>query len=99
LGRWLRYVEDLRDTEEVIHICEPEAGRNLSDEEESRLDGDLIDFQVGRSELSSFQVGNEKRPDEGLVYCQGSSEESLYCQVGNDMGSLEDLIDCLEGRE
>jgi hypothetical protein len=37
-------------------------------------------------------VGNGKRSTEGLTYCQGGSGESLDCQVGNDMGSL-DLID------
>jgi hypothetical protein len=57
----------------VVHICEPEAGRNLSDDE-------------------------EKRSGKGLRNCQVSSEELSDCQVGNEMGSLEDLIDCQEGR-
>jgi hypothetical protein len=57
---------------------------------------DLINCQVGRSELSSCQVGNGKRSAEGLAYCQGSSAESSDCQVGNEMGSL-DLIDCQVG--
>jgi hypothetical protein len=35
-------LKDLRDEEEVVHICEPEAGRNLSDEEEVRSDKTLI---------------------------------------------------------
>jgi hypothetical protein len=65
----MRYVESLRDEEEVVHICEPEAGRSLSDDEEKRSEKGLRNFQV-------------------------SSEESSDCQVGNEMGSLEDLIDC-----
>jgi hypothetical protein len=68
LKGWLRYVESLKSEEEVVHICEPEAGRNLSDDQEKRSLDDLRDCQVG-------------------------SEESLYFQVGNEMGSLEDLID------
>jgi hypothetical protein len=36
LRGWLRYVESLRDEEEMVHACEPEAGRNLSDDEEKR---------------------------------------------------------------
>jgi hypothetical protein len=46
---------------------------------------------VGRSGLSSFQVGNGKRSVEDLAYLQGSSGESSDFQVGNEMGSL-DLI-------
>jgi hypothetical protein len=47
LRRWLRYVKSLRDIEEMVHACEPEAGRNLSDDEEERSSRDLIDCQVG----------------------------------------------------
>jgi hypothetical protein len=57
---------------------------------------DLVNYQVGRSELSSCQVGNGKRSTEGLAYCQGISAESSDCQVGNEMGS-RDLIDCQVG--
>jgi hypothetical protein len=97
LKRWLRHVENLSDTEEeLIHICEPETGRNLSDEEEKRSDEDLINCQVGGNGLSSFQVGNGKRPGGGLVYCQRSSVVSSDFQVGNEMG-LIDLIDCQVG--
>jgi hypothetical protein len=32
------------------------------------------------------------------VNCQEGSEESSDCQMGNEMGSLEDLIDCQVGR-
>jgi hypothetical protein len=89
MRRWLRHTENLSDTEEeLIHICEPETGRNLSDEEEKRSDEDLINCQVGRNGLSSCQVGNGKRPGGGLIYCQGSSAKSSDCQVGNEMGSL-----------
>jgi hypothetical protein len=73
LRMWLRYVESLRGEEEVVHICEPEAGKSLSD-------------------------GEEKRSEKGLRNCQVGSEEISDCQVGNEMGSLEDLIDCQEGR-
>jgi hypothetical protein len=57
---------------------------------------DLINCQVGRSGLSSGQVGNGKRSVEGVAYCQGSSAESSDCQVGNEMGPFG-LIDCQVG--
>jgi hypothetical protein len=44
-------------------------------------------------------VGNRKRLSEGLIYCQDCDDENSSCQEGNDMRSLEDLIDCREGRE
>jgi hypothetical protein len=51
LRRWLRHVETLSATEEeMVYICEPEVGRNLSDEEERSIE-DLIDFQEGRGEI------------------------------------------------
>ena len=56
-----------------------------------RLTGDLINCQVERSVISSFQVGNGKRSLEGLAYCQGGSGESSDFQVGNEMGPV-DLI-------
>jgi hypothetical protein len=54
LRGWLRYVESLRVEEEMVHVCEPEAGINLSDDEEKeRSNRDLIDCQVGRDGLSN----------------------------------------------
>jgi hypothetical protein len=70
LRRWLRYVKILRATEEMVHACEPEAGRNLSNDEEERSSRDHIDCQVGRDGISNCQVGNRKRSSEGLVYFQ-----------------------------
>jgi hypothetical protein len=53
LRRWLREFENPSDIEEkVIHFCEPEIGRNLSDEEEVRSVEDLIECQEGSSEIS-----------------------------------------------
>jgi hypothetical protein len=51
---------------------------------------------VGGNGLSSFQVGNIKRPSGGLIYYKGSSAENSDCQVGDEMGSV-DLIDCKVG--
>jgi hypothetical protein len=76
LRRWLRYVKSLRATEEMVHACEPEAGRNLNDDEEQILSKDLIDYQVGKDSLSNFQGGNRKRSSEGLVYYQEDGDES-----------------------
>jgi hypothetical protein len=73
LRRWLRELENLSDTEEeLIHICEPEIGRHLSDEEEVRSDKDLINCQVGRNGLSSCQVGNGKRSVEVSYTARGA---------------------------
>jgi len=99
LRRWLRELEDLSEREEeLIHTCELEIGRHLSDEEEVRSDEDLINCQVGRNGLSSCQVGNGKRSSGGLMCCQRMSAESSNCQVGNEMGSM-DLIDYRVGRK
>jgi hypothetical protein len=57
LRRWLREVETLSDVEEVGHICEPESGRNLSDEEEVGSTRDLIDCQASRNKILECQVG------------------------------------------
>jgi hypothetical protein len=99
LMEWLRYVESLRDEEEMVHVCEPKAGRNLSNDEEERSSRYLIDCQVGRDGLSNCQVGNRKRSVSGLINCQEGGDESSDCQMGNKMGSLGDLIDYQVGRE
>jgi hypothetical protein len=45
MRRWMRHAENLSDTEEeLIDICEPETGRNFSDEEEKRSDEDLVNY-------------------------------------------------------
>jgi hypothetical protein len=43
-------------------------------------------------------VGNGNRSVGGLIYCQRRINESSYFQVGNEMGSMEDLIDYQESR-
>jgi hypothetical protein len=93
LRKWLRYVENLRATEEMVYAYELEARRNLSDDGEERSSSDLIDFQVGKDGISNCQVGNRKRSSEGLVYCQEGSAENSNCQEGTEVGSA-DLIDC-----
>jgi hypothetical protein len=97
LKKWLRYAENLSDTE-LVCICEPEVGENLSDEEE-RSDSDLINCQEGRDEFSNCQVGNEMRSLEDLIDCQEDSRGNSYCQEGNGMRLAEDLIDCQVGNK
>jgi hypothetical protein len=71
LKKWLRYAENLSDTEEeLVCICEPEIGETL-DDEEGRSVSDLINYQEGRSELSNFQVGNGRRSVDDLIDCPG----------------------------
>jgi hypothetical protein len=81
LRRWLWYVESLRDEEEMVHIYEPETGRNLSDEEE-RSSRDLRNCQAGSEVSSDCQVGNRKRSSEDLIDCHEGIEEIPYYQVG-----------------
>jgi hypothetical protein len=81
--RWLRHVESLRDDEEeMVQVCEPEAGRNLSDvEDELRSLEDLrdchvcMDCQEGRTEIPNCQEGNEMRSLWDLIDCQEDSRE------------------------
>jgi hypothetical protein len=54
LKEWLRYVEDLKVEEEVFHVCELEAGRNVSDDEEKRPLEDLKVCQAGSEEFPNF---------------------------------------------
>jgi hypothetical protein len=51
LKGWLRHAENLNGPEEeMVQVCEPEAGRNLSDDEdELRSAEDLRDCQEGRT--------------------------------------------------
>jgi hypothetical protein len=95
LRRWLRYVKILRAIEEMVHACEPEAGRNLNDDKDMGSN-DLIDCQVGSRKFPICQVGREKemRQFESL----GSSKVSS-CQQGvlMELGSIY-LIDCQVGR-
>jgi hypothetical protein len=95
---WMRYVQNLRGEEEMVHICEPKTGRHLNDDEEKRSKKSLKNCQVSSEELSGCQKGNEKRSMIDLKDYQVGSEESSDFQVGNEMGSSEDLIDCQEDR-
>jgi len=47
-------VEKLREKEEMVHICEPETGKSLSDDEEKRSVKDIINHEEDKSELSSL---------------------------------------------
>jgi hypothetical protein len=79
LIKWSRYVESLRPTKEMVHVCELEAGRNLSDNEEERSFLGLINCQEGKDEFSNYQVGNEMRSFEDLINCQEESHGNSYC--------------------
>jgi hypothetical protein len=60
LKGWLRYAENLNGPEEeMVQVCEPETGRNLSERMGSAED--LKNCQEGREEIPVFQVGNELR--------------------------------------
>jgi hypothetical protein len=53
--KWLRHAENLSGIEEkVIHICEPEIGKNLNDDEEIRSTRDLMNCQEGRHKFLDF---------------------------------------------
>jgi hypothetical protein len=68
LRRWLRHTKNLSSIEEeVVYICETNNGETLSEEEERSVE-DLVDYQEGRSESFNFQVENEKRLVEDIIY-------------------------------
>jgi hypothetical protein len=98
LRRWLRYVKSLRDEEEMVHVCEPEAGRNLSDDGEERSSRDLIDCQVGRDGIFKFPRWEIERDQVKVSYT--ARREVLKVQVARRAmrwDRLEDLIDCQVG--
>jgi hypothetical protein len=74
--------------EEMVFICEPEVGRNLSDEEERSVE-DLIDFQ--REEFSGREMRRDQSRD--LIDCQEGRGEISNFQEGNEKRSVEDIID------
>jgi hypothetical protein len=51
-------LKNICPTKEMIYLCDPKVGKNLSDEE-GRSDKGLINFQEARDEFLNFQVGNE----------------------------------------
>jgi hypothetical protein len=76
LKEWLRYVESLRYEEDMVHVCELETGRNLSDiEDELRSLEDLKDCQEGRTKNLGCQKANEMRSLEDLIDYQKGREE------------------------
>jgi hypothetical protein len=85
LRRWLRHVEILRDTEEVVHIWEPKVEKTHSDEEE-KISKDLMNYQEGSDENSYYLVGNEMRSIEDLIGFEEGSDRNSYFQVDNGMG-------------
>jgi hypothetical protein len=80
LKRWLRHAKNLSDIEEnMIHIYELEVGRHLSDEEEVRLDKDIINHHKSIDGFSYFQVGNEMISLEDIIDCQEDNSGNSYC--------------------
>jgi hypothetical protein len=67
LRGWLSYAENLNGPEEeMVQVCEPENGRNLS---ELGSAGDLKNCQEGGEEILDCQVGNELRSLRDLTNC------------------------------
>jgi hypothetical protein len=97
LKGWLRHVENLNGPEEMVQVCEPKVGRNLSDaEDDMRLAEDLKDCQEDNIGIPNCQEGNEMRSLRDLTDGQEDNEGISHCQEGNEMRS-KDLIDCQEG--
>jgi hypothetical protein len=99
LKEWLRYVENLKATEEeLVQICEPEIGEILGEENGLGSSDDLKNCQEGREvEIPIFQEGNRLRSLRDLTDCQEDSEGILHCQLGSERRSLRHLEDCQEG--
>jgi hypothetical protein len=90
LRGWLRDTEKLDGPEEMVHICEPETRRDLSELGSAE---DLKNCQEGREEIPVFQVGSELRSLRDLRDYHEDSQGISHCQLGNEMGSLQDLED------
>jgi hypothetical protein len=90
-------VEDLRVEEEMVHICEPKTGKNLSDEE-GRSITDLMNCQESRDEFSNCQVGNEMRSLEDIIDGWEESSGNSYFQEGNGMRLAKDPVNFQVGR-
>jgi hypothetical protein len=57
----------MRSLEDIIDYQKDNKGNSYYQEgNDMRLAKDVVNYQVGRSELLSFQVGNGKRSIEGL---------------------------------
>jgi hypothetical protein len=98
LSGWLRHVENLNETEEMVQVCEPETGRNISDAEDKMGSVEnLIGCQEGSPEIPNCQEGKELRLLWNLTDCQEDSQGISHCQEDNEMRSLQDLIVCQEG--
>jgi len=80
---------------EMVQICEPEAGRNLSDEDELSSLNDLINCQEDNEGISHCQEGNEIRSLRDLIDYQEGRTGNSDCQEGNKV-RFEDLINCQE---
>jgi hypothetical protein len=91
LRRWLRHAENLSNTgRKVIYICEPEVGKILSDDEEERLDKDLINCQVDSDGLLDHQVGNETRSVDFIDFQESRGEiPDFQMGQGKEMNSAE----------
>jgi len=95
LSGWLRHVENLNETEEMVQVCEPETGRNISDAEDKMGSVEnLIGCQEGSPEIPNCQEGKELRLLWNLTDCQEDSQRISHCQEDNEMRSLQDLIVC-----
>jgi hypothetical protein len=88
--KWLRHAENLSGIEDrVVHICEPEIGRNLGDEEEMRSARDTMNCQESGDEFLYFHLGDEMGSSRDLIDCQEGKNEIPNFQVskGEEMSS------------
>jgi hypothetical protein len=98
LRGWLRHAENLDGPEEMVQVCEPETGRNLSDDKDEMGSAkDLKDCQEDSQEIPNCQEGKELRSLQDLIDCHEDNWEISRCREGNEMRSLQDLMDCQEG--
>jgi hypothetical protein len=65
----LRHTENLDGPDEMVHICEPETGRILGEENGMGSNEYLKNCREGREEIPNFQVGKELRSAEDLTDC------------------------------
>jgi hypothetical protein len=70
----------------MVHICEPETGRGLDEEENEMRSADDLKT-ARRAEKKKFQIAKratELRSAEDLTDCHEDSQGISHCQLGND---------------
>jgi hypothetical protein len=102
LRKWLRYAENLKTTEEeMVHVCEPETGDILSEENEMRSSEDLKNYQVSKA---TQEEKDDEHSEEWLNIFSQEAENTATWEFAEeeeeaDNINLADLYEHIEALE